>query len=137
MLGYGNTEDIGDDETPASAGDVNLGGLAVEIAAGGEHTCALLTTGAVRCWGHGARGALGYGNIEDIGDDETPASAGDVYIGGTAVHITAGAGHSCALLATGAVRCWGAGLTGCLGYGNTEDIGDDETPASAGDVPVF
>jgi alpha-tubulin suppressor-like RCC1 family protein len=49
-----------------------------QLTAGGHHTCASLETGAVRCWGHGAHGRLGYGNTSDIGDDETPASAGDV-----------------------------------------------------------
>ena len=37
-------------------------------------------SGEVRCWGRGSTGALGYGNPNDIGDDETPASAGDVQI---------------------------------------------------------
>ena len=48
------------------------------------------------------------------------------------------------MLTSGALRCWGAGYSGQLGYGNMDDlsykskfIGDDETPASAGDVPVL
>jgi alpha-tubulin suppressor-like RCC1 family protein len=133
QLGYGAIGVIGDDETPASAGDVDLGGTAVRIAAGGGHTCALLDTGAVRCWGHNNYGQLGYGNTQTV---RTPASAGDVELGGTAIRVVAGYAHTCALLDTGAVRCWGHGSTGKLGYGNTEDIGDDESPASAGEVPV-
>ena len=54
QLGYGNTNSIGDTETQASAGDVEVGGSVLQVAAGGSHTCALLTTGAVRCWGVGA-----------------------------------------------------------------------------------
>ncbi|MCB0908524.1 MAG: hypothetical protein KDB63_15545, partial [Nocardioidaceae bacterium] len=135
-LGRGDIETTGDDE-PAAAGDyVRLGGDAVAIAAGGAHTCALLTTGDVRCWGYNLDGELGYGNTTTIGDDETPASAGDVTLGGSAVAITAGEQHTCALLTTGGVRCWGYGGDGVLGYGNTATIGDDETPASAGDVPL-
>jgi alpha-tubulin suppressor-like RCC1 family protein len=133
-LGYGNTNNIGDDETPASAGDVDLGGIAVQITTGDDHACAVLTRGRVRCWGNGAGGALGYGNTNSIGDDETPASAGDVDVGGPVVQIAGGNGFTCARLESGAVRCWGREGPGRLGYGNTNSIGDDETPASAGDV---
>jgi cysteine-rich repeat protein len=142
QLGYGNTEDIGDDELPFAAGDVNVGGTVIQLTAGFSHTCALLDTGNVRCWGRAALGQLGYGNTQDIGDDETPAEAGDVNIGGSVVQLDGGSQHTCALLDTGSVRCWGGdgsvGLLtfGQLGYGNTETIGDDETPADAGDVNI-
>jgi hypothetical protein len=33
------------------------------------------------------------------------------------------------------LRAWGWGMNFGLGYGNTANIGDDETPASAGNVP--
>jgi alpha-tubulin suppressor-like RCC1 family protein len=133
-LGYGNSQNIGDDETPASAGDVDVGGKVTQIAVGAYASCALLDTGDVRCWGSGQQGELGYGNSENIGDNETPASAGNVDIGGKAIRIGVGFLHACAVLDTGAVRCWGRGTTGALGYGNLENIGDNETPASAGDV---
>ena len=135
-LGYGNEADIGDNETPASAGDVDLGGVAVEVAAGGNHTCAILQGGAVRCWGSGQHGSLGSGNSGDIGDDETPASVDVVDLGGVAVALSTSGFHTCVLLDTGAVRCWGHGSWGQLGYGNTQTIGDGETPASAGDVDL-
>lgn len=135
-LGYGNEEHVGDDETPASVGDVDVGGRVVRIATGGAHTCALLETGGVRCWGEGHRGQLGYGSKDNIGDDETPASAGDVDLGGRAVQIATGFLHTCALLEQGTVRCWGSNKNGKLGYGHTRSIGDDETPAGVGDVDV-
>jgi alpha-tubulin suppressor-like RCC1 family protein len=136
QLGYGNTNMVGDDETPASAGDVDVGGEVVQVVAGGDETCALLTGGRVRCWGWNQEGELGYGNVAQIGDDETPASAGDVDVGGVVVQLDAGFSHTCALLATGNVRCWGWNQDGQLGYGNKNTIGDDESPASAGDVEV-
>jgi hypothetical protein len=40
------------------------------------------------------------------------------------------------VLDTGGVRCWGFGLSGRLGYGNTDSIGDDEDPATAGDLDL-
>lgn len=141
QLGYGHTESIGDDDVPAQAGDVDLGGTAVQITAGGVHTCALLDTGAVRCWGFGQYGRLGYGDIANIGDDETPASVGDVDVGGVVVQIDAGGSHTCAVLQTGGLRCWGFGNNGQLGYGGFVypdgfGVGDDETPASVGDIDV-
>ncbi len=144
QLGYGNAQDIGDDEAPAAAGDVDVGGTVVQVGAGNEHTCALLDTGAVRCWGSAEYGRLGYGDtlsfdvdeIQAIGDDETPSSVGDVPVGGDVVQIAVGNQHSCALLDTGAVRCWGNGWSGRLGYADSEHVGDDETPEDAGDVDI-
>ncbi len=127
---------IGDDETPSSVAPIDLGGQAVRLATGSAHSCVVLDTGAVRCWGQGGAGRLGYGNVQNVGDDETPDSVGDVNIGGKVVSVSAGFAHTCALLETGAVRCWGHGGGGRLGYGNVQNIGDDEAPASAGDVDV-
>jgi alpha-tubulin suppressor-like RCC1 family protein len=56
---------------------------------------------------------------------------------GSFQQIAADYGHACALLTKGAVRCWGWNHCGQLGYGNIGNIGDDETPASAGDMPVL
>ena len=138
QLGYGDTADIGDDETPASAGPVNLGAgrTAVAVAAGEIHTCAILDNGAVRCWGWGASGRLGYANTTDIGDDECPAVAGPIQLGAgrTAVAITAGAAHTCAILDNGSLRCWGDGGSGRLGYASSAKIGDNETPVAPGTV---
>jgi len=135
-LGYGDEEIIGDGETPASMTDLVLGGAAIDIAAGGSHTCAILEGGTVRCWGTGALGRLGYGNQDNIGDGETPDTVGPVDIGGTALQIAAGGEHTCVLLQGGSVRCWGSGANGRLGYNGTDDIGDGETPASVGPVDL-
>ncbi len=136
QLGYASTEDVGDDEVPAEQGDIDLGGNAVQITAGGNHTCALLDSGNVRCWGDGATGRLGYGNTSIIGDNEHPSAAGDIDLGGPAVQVAAGSEHTCALLQGGTVRCWGNGQYGRLGYGNTRIIGDGETPREAGDIAL-
>jgi hypothetical protein len=132
QLGYGNKDTIGDDETPGSVSYVDLGAgrRALAVSAGTYHTCALLDGGAVRCWGEGEDGRLGYGNRNDIGDDETPGGFGPVDLILPAVAISAGARHTCAVLDSGKVRCWGYGADGELGYGNTHSIGDNETPAS-------
>ncbi len=139
-LGYGNQDSIGDDETPGSVGPVDLGPgrTAVAISSGERHTCALLDNGSVRCWGNGGSGRLGYGNQNDIGDQQTPDTAGPVNLGPgrSAVAITAGGAHTCALLDDSSVRCWGFGASGQLGYGNTSNVGDSETPDAAGPVKL-
>ncbi len=130
-LGTGATANIGDDETPATIPDIALGGRAVQITAGRDHTCALLDTGKVRCWGANAEGQLGYGHTRDIGDDEAPASAGDVSLDEPVTQVMAGSEYTCALLASGRVRCWGGSPEGETGHGvGGRNIGDDEVPTA-------
>ncbi|NVB38518.1 hypothetical protein G6O69_11815 [Pseudenhygromyxa sp. WMMC2535] len=135
-LGYGGTEDIGDDETPLALTDVPLGEPVLGIQAGERHTCALLEGGRLRCWGAGDDGRLGYASDEDLGDDELPASVGDVTVGEQVVGLALGGDHTCALVDTGKIRCWGSGALGQLGYGSDKSVGEQETPASVGDVPA-
>ena len=140
QLGYGRTDTIGDNETPGSAGPVDLGRgrTARAISAGGVHTCAVLDDGSVRCWGFGEDGRLGTGNTRTIGDDETPGSIPPVDLGPgrTARAVSAGAGHTCAVLDDGSVRCWGYGVNGRLGYGSRDSVGDDEVPGSMAPVDL-
>ena len=136
QLGYGDTSVIGDNEHPSSVGTVSLGGLVDQLTSSSQHTCVLLNDGAVRCWGEGSSGRLGYGNTLDVGDGELPSSVGPVNTGGTVVELAAGVSHTCALFDNGAMRCWGSSLSGQLGYGNTQDIGDNELPSSVGTISV-
>ncbi|MGI8945882.1 MAG: hypothetical protein ACR2GL_06560 [Thermoleophilaceae bacterium] len=139
-LGYASKTTIGDDETPGSAGPVDLGpgSPAVAIAAGAFHTCALLEDARVRCWGFGGDGRLGYGSTATVGDDETPGSVDPVDLGAgrTARAISTGGAHTCAVLDGGSVRCWGWAGDGRLGQGNRDQIGDDETPGSVDPVDL-
>lgn len=136
QLGYGNTSDIGDDELPASAGEVPVGAAVQKVVAGSTHNCAILVGGTVKCWGEYATGGLGYPGGRNIGDNEPVSAAGEVDVGGTVVDIAASGNHSCAILESGGLRCWGRNDHGQLGYGHVDQIGDDETPASAGDIDV-
>jgi alpha-tubulin suppressor-like RCC1 family protein len=86
-----------------------------DIAAGANHTCALLNDGTVKCWGLGASGQLGQGNANSLGDgvSEMGTNLGVIALGSvTAVSVTAGANHTCALLNDGTVKCWGLGASG-------------------------
>ncbi len=137
QLGYGNTTDIGDAGTrlPYVAGDVPLGAdPVVQLVAGSDHTCALLESGLVTCWGRNNYGQLGYSRTDNLGDGEPVTAFGYVTLGGLATNITAGGDHTCAVMASGTLRCWGRNDYGQLGRGNTTPLGDNETVYSAGDV---
>jgi alpha-tubulin suppressor-like RCC1 family protein len=111
----GAAADMGD-ALPAVA----LGGAARAIAAGASHTCALLTSGAVKCWGFNDAGQLGQGSTTTIGDQAGELEAlpaVDLGPGRTATAIDVGV-HSCAVLDTGAVKCWGINTSGELGQGD-------------------
>ena len=141
QLGHDNLSNIGDGTGPqvAKAGSVPVGGRVTQVTGGANFTCALLDTGAVRCWGAGAAGRLGHDNANPVGDG-TGASiiaAGDVPVGATVKQISAGNHHVCAVLTTGALRCWGNGAIGRLGYNAGANIGDGVgfSITAAGDVP--
>ena len=93
----------------------------------------MLDDGAVRCWGSGLFGQLGYANLANVGDNESPASVGPVALGATAkaTAVAAGIYHTCVRLEDRSVRCWGNGADGRLGLCSIANLGDDETPASA------
>jgi len=114
-------------------------GEVVKIAAGKNHACALYRSGDVACWGSSLFGQTGYGTIEDMGDDE-PVS-GYVDIGPyPAIDISCGNAHTCVVVQApdrGRVVCWGENIYGQPGYPNIfGNVGDDETPAQAGFVPM-
>ena len=140
QLGYPGVAKVGDDETPAAQGAVDIGGAAIQIAAGDSHTCVVLDGGTdARCWGAGGDGRLGTKAKLDVGDDEAPAVAGTVKMltpGDSVVRLALGRYHTCALLSGGGVRCWGFGSGGALGYENTMSSGGNVNDAPAALVDV-
>jgi alpha-tubulin suppressor-like RCC1 family protein len=112
--------------------DVDLGGKARMLAAGDDHTCALLTSGEVTCWGDGSAGQLGYGSTKDVGKNESPREAGVVEVVDhrPALAIACGGAHTCALFAEGDFQCWGQGKEGALGTGDLESIGNIKKPSA-------
>lgn len=137
----GSAEPIGDDEEPAIVGPVDVGGSVTAISNGNNYTCALTESHDLTCWGNGVFGKLGYASEETVGDNETPAEAGTVMLGGDVESLSVGGNnrsHTCALLGSGEVRCWGYNGDGQLGLGfEIEAVGDDETPASKDPVQIL
>jgi alpha-tubulin suppressor-like RCC1 family protein len=107
---------------------VNVGGTAVGIAAGIIHTCALLSNGDVKCWGNNASGEVGDGTIST-----RTAPGPRVPLAAPAVAVACGASHTCALLATGAVQCWGDNMLGQLGNGGVPT--ESPTPVTVVGIP--
>jgi alpha-tubulin suppressor-like RCC1 family protein len=136
QLGLGDTNNRG--LLPAELGDalpvVPLGQPAQAITAGRNYACALLEDGSVKCWGRNDSGQLGLGHTNDIGDapGEVAALTGvDLGTGRTATAIDGGS-HTCAILDTGALKCWGENGSGQLGLGDTADRG--VAPGQLGDA---
>lgn len=82
------------------------------------HTCALTTSGGVKCWGDNSAGQIGDG----IGDGtrtwrSTPASP--LNLAESVVGLAGRGWYTCALTAAGAVKCWGQNSYGQLGDGST------------------
>ena len=128
---------VGDNEVPADVNVVDVGGEVIDIAAGAYHTCVVLADGKLRCWGRNYLGQLGLVGETIIGDDEVPADAPTVDVGGVATRVVAGSVHTCVQLNTGDVRCWGYNSYGQLGLGIPDNVvGDDEVPASLPPVDI-
>jgi alpha-tubulin suppressor-like RCC1 family protein len=95
---------------------------AVHVDGGGDHTCALIADGTARCWGASNVGQLGNGVISTPPSSMTPTPLPVRVAGLTgATQLDAGMGHTCAVVAGGRVRCWGANWHGVLGNGTTTD----------------
>ncbi|MBC7690966.1 MAG: choice-of-anchor D domain-containing protein, partial [Methylotenera sp.] len=83
---------------------------ATRVAAGSRHSCAVLTGGAVSCWGFNGSGQLGNGTT-------TQKSFATAVPGlSSMTQVTAGQDHTCAL-SNGTVQCWGQYGAGKLGDG--------------------
>ena len=90
------------------------------MSGGGEFTCALISTGGVKCWGNNDNKELGN---KAAADTDAPV---DVKISdGTAlsgiIQVDAGTAHACAVTSSGGVKCWGEG-------DNMDRLGNDAAP---------
>ncbi|MGQ0799861.1 MAG: RCC1 domain-containing protein [Pseudomarimonas sp.] len=101
-------------ETPVLVAGLSSG--VTSISAGQLHTCAVLASGEVRCWGANDGGQLGDGTFES-----RPQPVAVMELGGAAIIVSAGEEHTCAVIASGGLRCWGRNGFGQLGDGGFTD----------------
>jgi alpha-tubulin suppressor-like RCC1 family protein len=118
QLGIGTYTEF--DDRPVETLDVTD---AVQVSAGRDATCALLSSGHVECWGDNYYGELGDGKTGAA--EASPVEVSDTI---DATQVSAGDVFACALLSGGSVECWGHNLTGELGDGTTTN---SDTPVEA------
>ena len=106
-----------------------VGGLVVtEVASGGKHTCVIVTDGSIFCWGYNWAGQLGDGTNTDSLEPVPVVMPSGV----TALSITAGSTHTCAIMDDGSAYCWGSDENGQLGdatSGSGGYSGNQNTPS--------
>jgi hypothetical protein len=97
----------------------------VHIAAGFNHTCAVLAGGDLYCWGRNASRELGIDTNVDSPVPVKVPTAGPVVqvaVGGGSFNdagMQVEAAHTCAVLKDTTVQCWGSNGKGQLGLGST------------------
>lgn len=129
QLGIGDALQRG--TSPSQMGDalpivsLGLSGVPKKLALGRVHSCVLLATGSVKCWGSNQYGQLGLSAVisdhRGDGADEMGNNLPTLVLGNSvlATDITSGDDHSCVIIDTNKVRCWGRNDSGQLGHNHT------------------
>ena len=90
-----------------------LPGRPQQLALGRDFACALMSDGAVWCWGNNGVGQLGQGDLA------ARTTAVRVPLP-AAASLSVGVAHACASTSDG-LWCWGGNFSGALGDGSTTD----------------
>jgi alpha-tubulin suppressor-like RCC1 family protein len=104
------------DDQSAPSPVTGLEGSAVLVAAGWGQTCAIMEGGKLICWGWNFYGQLGEGSTANRNH---PVEVDG--LNGKVSAVTGGGGHTCAIMESGVVYCWGFNENGQLGNQATLD----------------
>jgi alpha-tubulin suppressor-like RCC1 family protein len=126
------TPDNRNEPVAITRGQIPEGATLTRVSTGWDHSCALSAAGRAYCWGSNAFGQLGDGKKED--ESKTPVAVDGIPAGATLTELSTGAGHTCALSATGQAYCWGENDHGQLGDGTNEPR-STPTGIVAGEIP--
>ncbi|CAB4892664.1 unannotated protein [freshwater metagenome] len=113
-LGDGTNTDA---SVPVPPGGTPTGG-ATALSTGGFHSCVVIAGGVVQCWGYNSSGQLGSNTRTNSNVPVAVVGPGGSAFSG-AIAISTGSYHTCALMAGGAVQCWGSNVYGELGDNST------------------
>jgi alpha-tubulin suppressor-like RCC1 family protein len=125
---YGQLGDGTNDNLSTPAPVIGLGEPAARIAAGWRQTCAALVDGSLKCWGWNFYGQLGEGSTANR---NKPVSVQGLK--GKAVTVAGGYGHTCVILESGEIYCWGLNQDGQLG--NRTNL-DSPVPVKVIGIPL-
>lgn len=106
-----------------------------QLSLGNSSACALLKSGAVKCWGNNQDGKLGLGSLQSKGGvpEETVKKLPALDLGKFKVkEIAVGGGHACVVSKDGLLKCWGANNSGQLGIGTILSVGS--SPGDMGEA---
>lgn len=115
QLGNGESGSGQSSPIPVSVSDLTSG--VASIVAGGGHTCGILDSGALKCWGNNFDGQVGDGTV--AGAHTTATDVIDLSTGVSSV--TLGSDHTCVMVSDQTFRCWGLNLYGQIGNSTVAD----------------
>ncbi|QJR16127.1 RCC1 domain-containing protein [Usitatibacter palustris] len=130
---YGQLGNNGSATSPVPVAVSGLSSGVTAIAVGDLHSCAV-HNGAAKCWGSGGYGQLGTG--ASIFSSAVPTAVAGLGTG--VLDVNAGRHHTCALLSSGAARCWGRGDSGEMGDGTNTyiNLGPVQVSGATSDVQL-
>jgi len=109
---------VGDGTAASTSTPVDVSGLTSGVgalSAGSADTCALTTSGSMKCWGYNGDGELGSGAVLLRRSSAVEVTRLRSHV----LAVDSGNGHACVVTVAHAIECWGDNRYGQLGDGTT------------------